>query len=175
MLRTGTGDAGPRKVEMQNLRPHSSLLSQSFPSNKILKGFLSMLTFENHWSLLYPWLQACFIRQGVTSKAKRIFTLRALFFLDLELARHQISSHHHSLPLCPSVHPPRPSFLPTWPSGSHQETAHARVGAVESGKPLNSDQKNQIQALVLQNPENKDFSLINTHFLGCRDKMKQCV
>ena len=113
MLRTGTGDAGPRKVEMQNLRPHSSLLSQSFPSNKILKGFLSMLTFENHWSLLYPWLQACFIRQGVTSKAKRISTLRALFFLDLELARHQISSHHHSLPLCPSVHPPRPSFLPT--------------------------------------------------------------
>ena len=48
MLRTGAGEAGPRALEMRNLGPHSSLLSQSFPSNKILKGFLSILTFENH-------------------------------------------------------------------------------------------------------------------------------
>lgn len=171
MLRTGAGEADPRELETRNLGPHSSLLSQSFPSNKSLKGFLSILTFENHWSLLSLTTRMFYKTRG-HFKSKKNFYTQSSFFLDLELALHQISPHHHSLPLCPSLHPPRPSILPAWPSGSHQENAHATAGAVEVGKPLSSDQKNQIPALLLQNPENKDFSLINTHFSGCRDKMK---
>lgn len=153
MLRTGAGEAGPRALEMRNLGPHSSLLSQSFPSNKILKGFLSILTFENHWALLYPWLQECFIRQGVTSKAKRISTLRALFSgLGASPPSNLFSS-----PLSPSasfisptqaIHsaclafwiPPRKCRCYSWSSGSgkatqfRSEDPNPSLGSAESWK-----------------------------------------
>lgn len=116
-------------------------------------------------------------------KKKRMSILRALSWAQNQVSTEPllISVSSPLSPLSPSMPfstsslcPPSSYVLPSWPSGSCQENAHSAVRAVEVGKALSSDQKNQIQALVLQNPENKSLHFSNnTRFPGCRGQMKQ--